>query len=138
VTKAPTNNKLFRQALSYSLDRKRIADQTYQGLGEPRVLPWTADQPAYDAGKNSQYAFDLDKARMLLQQSGFPERELDMINFPGAGYEIAGPIWQADLSTIGIKLNLKVMDQPSANALTIDPNADWRVGGSRTSQVAQD
>src|SRR5262249_1461393 len=89
VTKSPTNNKLFRQALSYSLDRKRIAEQAYQGLGELRVLPWSADQPAYDAGKNSQYAFDLDKAKSLIQQSGVTERELDMVNFPGAGYEIA-------------------------------------------------
>src|SRR5205814_10598571 len=67
TTMAPGNDKSVRQALSFALDRKRIAEQVLLGLGaSPKSLPWPTTSPAYDAGKDAYYAFDPDRARSLL------------------------------------------------------------------------
>src|SRR6266446_5783187 len=108
---APTNNKLVRQALNYAIDRQRFTDTVMKGFtGEPRALPWAKSSPAFDAAKNKAYAFDLDKAKSLLAQSGLSNVEFD-ISWALAGYaaeyEQLATIIQGDLATIGVKTNLK-------------------------------
>ena len=64
VQVAPTNNKLFRQAINYAINRKRFTDTVLQGLvGAPQDLPYPPQAPAYDADRNNRYTFDLDKAK---------------------------------------------------------------------------
>ncbi len=121
VTLPPTNSQPFRQALNYAIDRKRIAESILQGLGEPQPLPWGRSAPAYDAAKNQAYAFDLDKAKALLEQSGGTAPELDL-NYSSATAEHGriGQIYQADLARIGIKLNLKPTDPAQLNTISRD------------------
>jgi peptide/nickel transport system substrate-binding protein len=107
VTKAPTNSKTLRQALNYAIDRKRFVDTILLGIGEPLDLPWPSFSPAYDAAKNAFYAFDLDKARALVKEAGASGIEIDM-RVQSANPEQLGfaQIYQADLATIGIKINI--------------------------------
>jgi peptide/nickel transport system substrate-binding protein len=114
---APTNNKLLRQAINYAINRQRFADTVMKGFtAEPRSLPWAKSSPAFDAAKNKSYAFDLDKARSLLAQSGLTNVEFD-ISWALAGYaaeyEQLATIVQGDLATIGVKANLKPTDPPT-------------------------
>jgi ABC-type transport system substrate-binding protein len=114
---APTNNKLVRQALNYAIDRQRFTDTVMKGFtGEPRALPWAKSSPAFDATKNKAYAFDLDKAKSLLAQSGLSNVEFD-ISWATAGYvseyEQLATIIQSDLTTIGVKASLKPTDPPT-------------------------
>jgi peptide/nickel transport system substrate-binding protein len=114
---APTNNKLVRQAINYAIDRQRFTDTVMKGFtGEPRALPWAKSSPAFDADKNKAYAFDLDKAKSLLDQSGLTNVEFD-IAWSLAGYaseyEQLATIIQGDLAKIGIKTNLKPTDPPT-------------------------
>src|SRR5207302_5748267 len=86
---APTDNKLVRQALNYAINRQRFTDTVMKGFtGEPRALPWAKSSPAFDAAKNKSYAFDLDKAKSLLAQSGLSNVEFN-ISWATAGYASA-------------------------------------------------
>jgi peptide/nickel transport system substrate-binding protein len=104
----PTANKLFRQALNYAMDRKRWTETILLGVGTPKTLPVVATSPAYDATKDQAYAFDLDKAKALLQQSGIADPKVDILYSTAApDYATAAQIFQADLARIGVTLTLK-------------------------------
>ncbi|HEX8966410.1 MAG TPA: ABC transporter substrate-binding protein [Chloroflexota bacterium] len=108
----PTDNKLVRQALSYAADRKRFSDQIFQGIVRPLSLPWDANSLAYEASKENFYSFDLDRARSLLAQAGVSSAELDFLASPNTPeWDLIAQIYQSDLATIGIKLNIVKLDQ---------------------------
>ncbi|MBV9174001.1 MAG: ABC transporter substrate-binding protein [Chloroflexi bacterium] len=110
----PGDNKAFRQALRYAVDRQRIASSVLLGFGSPADLPWYATSPAYDQSKDQLYQFDLDMARSLLQQAGLSDVETDL-NYSSVDSEAArmGQIIQADLEKIGVKVGLKPTDPPT-------------------------
>jgi peptide/nickel transport system substrate-binding protein len=111
TTVAPTNNKLFRQALNYALDRQHFVSAITLGISEPRVLMWPSQSEAFEASKANAYAFDLDKARSLVAASGIsnPSLDFDYTNNDPVGTGL-GQIMQADLASIGVTLNLKGME----------------------------
>jgi peptide/nickel transport system substrate-binding protein len=112
TSKPPTDNKLVRQALNYAIDRQRFADVTLLGMSKPADLPWPTQSPAYEPAKTDHYAFDLDRARLLLMQAGVPNLELDL-SYSNAAPELAdlAQMYQADLAQIGVKLNVKQLEQ---------------------------
>jgi peptide/nickel transport system substrate-binding protein len=113
-TRPPTDNKLVRQALGYALDRKRIADTVWHGLEPPIVLPWNSASPAYDASKNSAYAFDLDTARALLAQAAPTTTALEIIWAAGPPeFETMAQIYQSDLQQLGLNVTLKPIEGPA-------------------------
>ena len=108
----PTDNKLVRQALSYAADRKRFTDQIFRGIVRPLSLPWDPNSLAYEASKESFYTFDLDKARSLLASAGVSSAELDFLASPNTPeWDLISQIYQSDLASIGIKLNVVKLDQ---------------------------
>jgi peptide/nickel transport system substrate-binding protein len=112
ATFPPLDNKIVRQALNYAMDRKRMVDTAFLGYGRAQSLPWSTDSPAYDATKENFYTFDLDKAKALLAQANVTNLELDLVMTGTAEGPIVGQIYQGDLATLGVKLNVK--DMPSA------------------------
>jgi peptide/nickel transport system substrate-binding protein len=113
TSKAPTNNRLLRQAMNYAIDRQRIVESVWLGIERPLNLLWYPSSPAYDASKNNVYPFDLDKAKALLDQSGLAGSDLNLdFNYSSAIREhgLIGQIWQADLAKIGVTLTLKPTD----------------------------
>jgi len=105
---APTGNKVFRQALNYAMDRKRWTDTVLLGVGSPKALPLAPTSPAYDATKDQAYAFDLDKAKSLLQQSGVSNPTVEVqYNASLPDYATVLQIYQQDLAKIGVTLTLK-------------------------------
>ena len=90
TTLPPLDRKEVRQAINYAIDRKRIADTVYLGIGgTPKALPWTPQNPAYDAAKVNAYAYDIDKAKSILQQAGVTSAQFDVI------LPVAAPSWAA-------------------------------------------
>jgi len=104
-------NTKFRQALSYAIDKKRFVDTILGGVGAAESLPWLAASPAYEPAKQNFYAFDLDKAKALLTESGVTNLEFDYmanpVNDQTTGF---AQIYQGDLAKIGVKMNIKNYD----------------------------
>src|SRR5215471_10247460 len=111
TTVPPTNNKLFRQAIHYAIDRDRYVNTVLRKRGEARSLPWTSASPAYDTNKNQRFAFDLDKAKSLIAQSGesisAPIDFVYLTTEPPVGAGNLAQILQSDLASIGVTLNLR-------------------------------
>jgi peptide/nickel transport system substrate-binding protein len=105
----PLDNKQVRQALSYAADRKRFAESVLLGTSQPESLPWLPSSPAYEPTK--QIPFDLDKAKSLLAAAGASNFSLDI--YPFIDFQELFDfclIYQADLATLGITLNVKRVD----------------------------
>ncbi len=112
TTAGPTQNQLVRQALNYAINRKRFIDTALVGVGDAENLPWLPGTPAFDEAKNARYTFDLDKAKTLIAQSGVSDVTFDFV-FNGVVPEIASlaRMYQADLASIGVTLNIKGVDR---------------------------
>jgi peptide/nickel transport system substrate-binding protein len=114
TTVPPTNNKLFRQAIHYAINRDRYVQTVLRSRGTARSLPWTQASPAYDAAKNQHYAFDLDKAKSLLAQSGedlsSPIDFVFLTTEPPVGSQQLAQILQSDLASIGVTLTLRSIE----------------------------
>jgi peptide/nickel transport system substrate-binding protein len=110
-SKPPLDNKLIRQALNYALNRQRLVD-LYKGNVVVGALPWGPSSPAYDETKNKAFAFDLDKAKSLLQQAGASNIVLENIIIKGSypQQETFLQVYQSDLASIGVKMTPKPVD----------------------------
>lgn len=117
VTEPPLDNKQVRQALNYAIDRERILSTVRIGIGQVVTLPFAPSSPAYDEASNHAYAFDLDKARSLLDAAGVDKLTLDL-NFAGPvpGYSNIAQIYADDLSKIGVTLNLRSLEGAAMSA----------------------
>src|SRR5262249_19378772 len=107
---APFDDKRARQAMNYAFDRQRFTDTATYGAATPSSLMWRAGSPAYEAGKINAYPYNLDKARALLQEVGVSQLEIDCLLTASTEGNIATQIYQADLSKLGIKMNIKVLE----------------------------
>ena len=64
-------NLKFRQALSYAINRKRINDGTFFGLGKERNATLIPESPYYDPSTETEFAeFDQARANSLLDEIG--------------------------------------------------------------------
>jgi oligopeptide transport system substrate-binding protein len=111
VEMPPFDKKLVRQALNYGVDKQKLL-KLENGRAEVMkgvTPPWV---PGFDASIQS-YPYDMEKAKQLLAQAGFANGfEIDMLvpdyrDIP----QIAASV-QADLSKIGVKLNLRQQSYP--------------------------
>jgi peptide/nickel transport system substrate-binding protein len=114
TTTPPTNNKQFRQAINYAINRQRFTDTALKGLiPGGQDLPFPPGAAAYDAAKNNMYAFDLNKAKSLIQSSGLTNTDLDLTYSNttfGDQNQTLAQILQADLQSMGVKLTLKAVE----------------------------
>jgi peptide/nickel transport system substrate-binding protein len=73
-TKPPFNNVKVRQALSSATDRKELIRVTVMGKGElSGVLPAAVGDYAFPAEKLPLYDYNLDRAKKLLAEAGYPK-----------------------------------------------------------------
>ncbi|MDI6807954.1 MAG: ABC transporter substrate-binding protein [Candidatus Eisenbacteria bacterium] len=71
------SNENFRRAVAHAIDREGIAKTVYFGMGEPI---WGPTSPADKVWYNpdvKKYPYDLAKAREILRQEGFIDRDRD-------------------------------------------------------------
>lgn len=111
------SDKAVRQAISYSIDRKRILSQVMGGIGEASDLPWSPDSPAYDKSLNNFYTYNASKAKSLLKKAGAAGKSVNVYYnsgfAPAAG---AAQIIVFDLKQAG--LNPVAQPQQAATFLT--------------------
>jgi peptide/nickel transport system substrate-binding protein len=129
VTKEPFTNKKVRQAMSYALDRQRIARTAYPGgEGEVACLAWPGTHWANNAQLAASCSLDLEKAKALLAEAGFAGGFKTTINTAGpdyaAGSKEAAQILQEDLKKIGVDMEIKVYEAAEARKKIFDSDFD--------------
>lgn len=114
TTRGPFRNASFRQAFNFLMDRDAILRVGYAGLGEVTVLPWAPASPAADKAYNTSFAFSIDKARALLQQSGLSAAEMSdwklVVNAGDQPSVLISQIVQATLQRVGINIQLDMKE----------------------------
>lgn len=67
------NNVKFRQAVAYAVDRQRMINNIFRGLGEPQNSPISVQSPYYLSPKEGlkTYDYNPEEAKQLLKEAGF-------------------------------------------------------------------
>jgi len=126
MKKEPTNNKLVRQALSYAFPYQQFIEiamvgQATQAYGPVPVGMWGFSEDLF------QYTYDLDKARELLAEAGYPEGGFDLLLTFATGdmdEQQVGELWKAELAKLGINLEVRAMEwEPQWDFAMSDPLA---------------
>ncbi|ERN42492.1 ABC-type dipeptide transport system, periplasmic component [Rubidibacter lacunae KORDI 51-2] len=127
-------NKAFRQAVAYAIDREQIKNTTYRGLGAIQHSPIVIQSPFYLSPEEGlkTYSYDPERAHSLLTNAGF-QYDADGLLFDADGNRVrfrmlvtrpdsAVQIVQ-DLEAIGIRTDLQVL-QFNAMIKKLD-RRDW-------------
>ena len=123
------NDVRFRQAVAYSIDRERMINNIFRGLGQLQNSPIPSQSPFYDESITG-YNYDLEKAKALFKEAGFTynsqqqliDKNGNRVRFSlstNAGNKIReamGSQIKQDLSKVGIQVDFK----PLAFNLLVD------------------
>ena len=114
--KPPLDNLQLRQALSKSIDRETLCTQVMNGTAIPAFSMLPPGFPAYNEELQSIQAFDVEEAKALLAEAGYPEgRDADgaqltldlYANGRDVKLEYVKEQWEGNL---GIAVNLQVLE----------------------------
>ena len=106
VRSEPLSNKKVRQAISHAIDRERICKTILHGTVKPTWLMWPKGSWAYFGDLEGRYPYNLDKAKALLAEAGYPngfETSITCSQKIMAAQMGIAQIIQADLAKIGIR-----------------------------------
>lgn len=120
------NNKNFRKAISYAVDRENIVNNVFQGLGAELFTAESLKSPFLNT-EIKGHKRDLKLALDLLMQEGFELREINnkkilfdqdgnqvefnlFTNAANQEREAIGVIISSNLAEIGIKVNFKLLE----------------------------
>ena len=107
---APFENKLLRQAINWGIDRERFVRTTLVGLAPATSQPFPSHSWAWFPELDKTYTFNLDKAKELMTQAGYPNGlEIQCLTCTARQKELTAlaQIMAADLEKIGIKLKIE-------------------------------
>jgi peptide/nickel transport system substrate-binding protein len=116
------NNVKFRQAIAYAIDRPRMIDNIYRGLGQEQNSFMSIQSPYYDKNLKG-YSYNLEKAKQLLLEAGFkynvdnqlvdsegnPVRFTLITNAGNKTREAIGAQIKEDLAKIGIQVDFQAI-----------------------------
>ncbi|CRK81781.1 ABC transporter substrate-binding protein [Neobacillus massiliamazoniensis] len=115
VTRKPFDNKLVRQAMNYAIDKKSIINSFYGGQAVMAKNPMPPSIEGYNDAVQD-YPFDLEKAKQLLAQAGYPNGfTMDLWAMPVArpympeAQKVAEVI-QENLRKIGVTAKIQSVD----------------------------
>ena len=104
---APMDDVRVRKAMNLAMNRERYLNEVLL-IGRVMTTPWPTYSPAFDEDLDSQIKFDLDEAKKLLAEAGYPDGLPEPVQCTLLPTRLAqvrcGEIWQADLAKIGINL----------------------------------
>ncbi|WP_319825940.1 ABC transporter substrate-binding protein [Thalassovita sp.] len=112
--KAPFNDRNFRKALNYAMDKEFIRDVVFSGLATPPKGPIGSRTRFFDA-ETEGYEFNKDKARELVKASSYDGREIQLMpsSFLGSSWGRLAEYQVQALKDVGINVSLNSMDPGS-------------------------
>ncbi len=107
-------NKTLRQALNYAIDRESFIRYVLNGRGVPARGIVPHNMPGYES-KVKGYDYDLEKAKSLLAEAGYPNGEglpplILHLNSGGTSNENLAEAIQGQLDKAGIQVELKIIE----------------------------
>lgn len=106
-----------RQAIAYAFDYDGYIQNVRKNQGRRAEGPFPRSMAFHDS-EVFIYSTNLDQAKHLLQEAGWVEgTELTYTYYPGFHGEDVGPILQAQLEQIGVKLKIEERDISSFNGI---------------------
>lgn len=110
-TVAPFDNPKVVEAIKHALDRQALVDTSFFGHGEPNVQPFPKGHIAYNPELEDLYPHDVDKAKQLLAEAGYPNGvDVTLTTYDTSG--LAEQI-QAQLGEAGINVTISTIPQAS-------------------------
>jgi peptide/nickel transport system substrate-binding protein len=129
----------FRQAVSYAVNREKIVDLVFNGLAKPAYSPESPANKVFYSDDVQKYPYDPVKAKELLRQAGFVNRDAEGIledkegrkleinfvtNAGDSGRLQIAVLIKKDFEDIGFKVNFLPLDFNSlVGKLTV--SLDW-------------
>ena len=109
---AAMDDAKVRRALYRVIDRQRISAEIFEGLSEAKNVIWPDFSPGYDESLDRDY-FDLDEARQLISEAGYPDGtptiKIACIGFQQEALDMA-QIIQQDAAQAGINVEPEAME----------------------------
>jgi peptide/nickel transport system substrate-binding protein len=142
TTKPPTDDLRVRQALLYGCNREAIVNGIFRGFSPVAYGPLGRSTPFYYDGVEGMYAYDLDKAKSLLDEAGWVDTDgdgirdrdgqdlvLNTILMSWGSVPEVGTAMQGLYRQLGVKLETQILSYPAAleaaanNKFNLIPNA---------------
>ncbi len=122
VNVEPFDNIQVRQAMNYAVDIDSIIENVLNGLARPIDNPLLPE--AFGYTPTPVYSYNLDKAKSLLAEAGYPDGfEMELDTQPP--FKEIAEILAGQLGAVGIKVNVNIMEKPALYA-------KYEPGGSQT------
>jgi peptide/nickel transport system substrate-binding protein len=139
VTDKPFDDKRVRQAMNWAMDRKRLEEVVMQNTVKARSMPWNSNSPAFDAELDQHYNLDLKKASDLLSAAGASNLSTGIITPPSFGPSDFLEIWQNDLKSIGVNLEIQPVESaafpPLVNSVPLQYHSQWAASTGQSGGV---
>jgi peptide/nickel transport system substrate-binding protein len=104
TAKAPLSNKQVRQAIAYAIDRERINQQVFVGLGKTGELMWPESTPGYPKDLANKYTYNPDKAKELITAAGAQGATVDLTYAQHPILSALYSILKNNLEAVGLKV----------------------------------
>ncbi len=108
--RAPFNDIRVRRAIAHAIERQVVIDGAMFGYGTPIGSHFAPHHPAY-VDLTGMYAYDLDAAKALLAEAGYPDGFETTLVLPPPSYaRRGGEIIAAQLGAVGIKVSIEPVE----------------------------
>ncbi len=129
----PWNDVRVRKALWYATDRQGIIDGVFHGLAQ--ISDTLLNPYVFGYVGKTMYRYDLNQARMLLQEAGYPNGfETEFFYYQPEGWPKQAPALQGVWKRVGIAVTLRqfevaqLYERYRQKAFSLGGNAVMRVG----------
>lgn len=124
------SDKRVRQAINWAIDRQRFVDIVLQGIVGPTSVPYPEASLAYDAELANTFEKDLDRAKALITDAGYPdgfEATIMTSTKRNPGMIELAQVLQADLGTIGVEVTIEDLEPTVYDPRYLDGDFDIAV-----------
>nr|MBO2508029.1 ABC transporter substrate-binding protein [Bacillota bacterium] len=126
--KAPLDDVRVRKALAHAFPYQQVVDHVMQGTARPARGP--IPYGMWGHGEDlPQPGYDLDEARRLLAEAGYPDGGFSLVLTYTAGDEVerrAAELYQVELASLGIDLEIRAMPWEQQWDLARSPDPQQR------------
>jgi peptide/nickel transport system substrate-binding protein len=119
LRRGPTQNPQVRQAIAHAIDRKKLTDTVWYGIGKPATGPIPSTTTRFYTPDVPQYPYDKNKAAQLLDAAGFPLKggtrfKLALSYMPfNETLRMSAEFVRQSLKEVGIDATIATGDTPS-------------------------